>query len=229
VDEHWTDDARQALALASREAQRWRHDSIRTEHILLGLIQQGGVAAAILKDLGLDLARVREQVEAVLQPGTEPGTTRQPGRSRLAKAVLEAAGEEARRLALTFAGPGYRVIDCQVGAEHLLLGLLGAPEGAAAKVLMSLGLTPEGLREEVHDGFSGPKREEQDLAEAELQNLPAETRRALEQLGLQVEQLIQAKEALIARQDFEQAAELVSQARQLNRQRRALLREHRRG
>ena len=138
VDEHWTDDALQALALASREAQRWQHDSIRTEHILLGLIQQGGVAAAILKDLGLDLARVREQVEAALQPGTEPGTTRQPGPSRLAKAVLKAAGEEARRLALTFAGPGYRVIDCQVGAEHLLLGLLGAVTGLV-KVFGNIG------------------------------------------------------------------------------------------
>jgi ATP-dependent Clp protease ATP-binding subunit ClpC len=229
VDENLTDDARQALELASRQAQRLQHDSIRTEHILLGLIQQGGVAATILKDLGLDLARVREQVEAVLQPGTERGTTRQPGRSRLAKAVIKAAGEEARHLALTHAGPGYRVIDCAIGVEHLLLGLLVAPEGAAAKVLMSLGLTREGLREEVHEGFSVPKPEEQNLAEAELQNLPAETRRVLEQLGLQVKQLIQAKEALIARQGFEQAAALVSQARQLNRQRRALLREHRRG
>ena len=230
MDEHLSDDARQALALASLEAQRLHHDSIRTEHILLGLIQQDGVAASILKDLDLHLSQVREQVEAMAQPGTERGTARQPSRSRLAKAVIKAASEEARHhLALIHAGPGHRLLDYQVGAEYLLLGLLSAPEGVAAKVLMNLGLTREGLREEVRDWFSVPKPEEQVLADAELQSLPAETRRVLEELGLQIKQLNQAKEELVARQDFEQAAHLCAQARQLNRKRRALLREHRSG
>jgi ATP-dependent Clp protease ATP-binding subunit ClpC len=229
VDNPLSDDAREALALASLEAQRLHHESIRTEHILLGLVQQDGVAASILKDLGLDLSQVRAQVEALVQPGTERGTTRPPSRSRLAKAVIKTAGEEARNLALATVGPGQRVLSCDVGPEHLLLGLLGEPDGVAAKVLVSLGLTREGLREEIHDWFSVPRREEQSLAEAELRSLPAETIRILEELGLQIEQLIRAREALIAQQDFEQAAQLVAQARRLNRRRWALIREHRSG
>jgi ATP-dependent Clp protease ATP-binding subunit ClpC len=229
VDDPLSDDAREALALASLEAQRLHHESIRTEHILLGLVQQDGVAASILEDLDLNLCQVRAQVEAMVQPGTERGTTGQPSRSRLAKAVIKAAGEEARNLALATVAPGHRVLSCDVGPEHLLLGLLGEPDGVAAKVLMSLGLTREGLREEMRHWFSVPRQEEQILAEAELQSLPAETRRVLEELGLQIEQLIRAREALIAQQDFEQAAQLVAQARRLNRRQRAILREHRSG
>ena len=229
MDEHLSEDARQALALASGEAQRLHHESIRSEHLLLGLLQQAGVAAQILRELDLDLAQIRARVEATVQPGTEPGTTRQPSRSRLVKAVLKAANEEAHQCALALVGPGHRVVSCDVGAEHLLLGLLSEPEGVAAQVLMGLGLTREGLREEVHDWFSAPKPEVENLSDTELQNLPREARRVLEELGLQIGQLNQAKEELVAQQDFEQAAHLCAQAGQLNRKRRALLREHRSG
>ena len=86
---HLTDDAHRALALASQEADRLHHESIRTEHILLGLIQEGLVTALILNDLALEPSRIRQEVETRLQPGTAPAPKGRLGQSRLAKAVLK--------------------------------------------------------------------------------------------------------------------------------------------
>ena len=122
------------------------HDSIRTEHILLGMIQEGHLTALILNDPALEPSRIRQEVETRLQPGTAPATKGRLGQSRLAKAVLKAADDEARNLAAESVGMGQLVLDYSVGTEHLLLGLLHEPEGVAAQVLRDLGLTLEGLR-----------------------------------------------------------------------------------
>lgn len=136
--ERFTDRARKAMQLAGQEAQRFGHEYVGTEHVLIGLLAEGsGVAANVLKNLDVDLAKLRAEVQRLLRPGPDAvaGTTSQ---TPLAKKVVEFAVEEARTL-----GHGY------VGTEHLLLGLLRTEEGAAAKVLAGLGLKTCGVREEV--------------------------------------------------------------------------------
>src|SRR4029078_4526409 len=139
--ERFTDRARKVMQLANQEAQRFNHEYIGTEHILLGLVKEGsGVAANVLKNLDIDLRRVRLEVERIVQPG--PGGDqvvmgRLPHTPR-AKKVIEYSIEEARNLNHNY-----------VGTEHLLLGLLREEEGVAAQVLMNLGLKLEDVREEV--------------------------------------------------------------------------------
>jgi len=226
---HLTDDAHRALALASQEADRLHHDSIRTEHILLGLIQDGLVTALILNDPALEPSRIRQEVETRLQPGTAPATKGRLGQSRLAKAVLKAADDEARNLAAESVGMGQLVLDYSVGTEHLLLGLLHEPKGVAAQVLRNLGLTLEGLRVKVREQFGLTKPEVPNLSEAEMANLPTEARRALTELSARIERLNQAMEAAVVAQDFEKAAHLRDQADDLDRNRSALIRECRGG
>jgi ATP-dependent Clp protease ATP-binding subunit ClpC len=224
-----TDDARRALALASQEAERLHHESIRTEHILLGLIQERLVTALILDDPASEPSRIRQEVETRLQPGTAPATRGRLGQSRLAKAVLQAADDEARNLAVESVGMGQLVHDYSVGTEHLLLGLLHEPKGVAAQVLRNLGLTLEGLRVKVREQFGLTKPEVPNLSDAEMANLPTEAGRALTELSARIEQLNQAKEAAVVAQDFEKAAHLREQADDLDRNRRALIRECRGG
>jgi ATP-dependent Clp protease ATP-binding subunit ClpA len=220
-----TDDAHRALALASQEAERLHHESIRTEHILLGLIQDGLVSALILNDPAREPSRIRQEVEIRVPPGTAPATRGRLDQSRLAKAVLKAADDEARDLAVESVGMGRLLLDYSVGTEHLLLGLLHEPKGVAAQVLMNLGLTLEGLRVKVRDKFRITKPEVRNLSEAELATLPTEVRRALTELSARIEQLNQAKEAAVVAQDFEKAAHLRDQADDLDRKRSALMRE----
>jgi ATP-dependent Clp protease ATP-binding subunit ClpC len=201
------------------------HESIRTEHILLGLIQEGLVTALILNDPASEPSRIRQEVETRLQPGTAPATKGQLGQSRLAKAVLKAADDEARNLAVEGVGMGQSVLDYSVGTEHLLLGLLHEPKGVAAQVLRDRGLTLEGLRVKVREQFRLTKPEVPTLSEAEMASLPTEARRALADLSARIEQLNQAKEAAVVAQDFEKAAHLRDQADDLDRKRSALIRE----
>jgi ATP-dependent Clp protease ATP-binding subunit ClpC len=224
-----TDDAHRALALACQEAERLHHESIRTEHLLLGLIQDGLVTALILNDPALEPSRIRQEVETRVQPGTAPATKGRLGQSRLAKAVLKAADDEARNLAVESVGMGHLAVDYGVGTEHLLLGLLHEPKGVAAQVLTNLGLTLEGLRVKVHEKWGAKKVEALNLSEAEMANMPTEARRALTELSAQIEQLNQAKEAAVVAQDFEKAAHLRDQADDLDRKRIALIRECRGG
>ena len=139
--ERFTDRARKVMQLANHEAQRFNHEYIGTEHMLLGLIKEGsGVAANVLKNLDIDLRKVRLEVEKIVQTG--PGGAqiilgKAPHTPR-AKKVIEYAVEEARGLNHNY-----------VGTEHLLLGLLREQEGVAAQVLMNLGLKLEDVREEV--------------------------------------------------------------------------------
>jgi ATP-dependent Clp protease ATP-binding subunit ClpC len=137
--ERFTDRARKVMQLANQEAQRFNHEYIGTEHILLGLVKEGsGVAANVLKNLDVDLRKIRLEVEKLVQSGPEMVTMGKLPQTPRAKKVIEYSMEEARNLNHNY-----------VGTEHILLGLLREQEGVAAQVLMNLGLKLEEVREEV--------------------------------------------------------------------------------
>jgi ATP-dependent Clp protease ATP-binding subunit ClpC len=137
--ERFTDRARKVMALANQEAQRFNHEYIGTEHILLGLVKEGsGVGANVLKNLDVDLRKVRLEVEKLVKSGPDMVTMGKLPQTPRAKKVIEYAIEEARTLNHNY-----------VGTEHLLLGLLREHEGVAAQVLMNLGLKLDEVREEV--------------------------------------------------------------------------------
>ncbi len=137
--ERFTDRARKVMQLANQEAQRFNHEYIGTEHILLGLVKEGsGVAANVLKNLDVDLRKIRLEVEKIVQSGPDMVTMGKLPQTPRAKKVIEYAMEEARNLNHNY-----------VGTEHLLLGLIREQEGVAAQVLMNLGLKLEDVREEV--------------------------------------------------------------------------------
>ncbi len=137
--DRFTDRARKVMALARKEAQRFNHDFIGTEHILLGLIQEGsGVAANVLKNLGVEINRIRSEIEKNVQSGPSMVTMGQLPFTPRAKKVLELSMEEANEL-----GHNY------IGTEHLLLGLLRENDGVAAQVLMDLSIKLDDVRNEV--------------------------------------------------------------------------------
>jgi len=137
--ERFTDRARKVMQLANQEAQRFNHEYIGTEHVLLGLIKEGsGVAANVLKNLDVDLRKIRLEVEKLVQSGPDMVTMGKLPQTPRAKKVIEYSMEEARNLSHNY-----------VGTEHILLGLLREQEGVAAQVLMNLGLKLEEVREEV--------------------------------------------------------------------------------
>ena len=136
--EKFTERARKVLTLSQEEAQRFNHNYIGTEHILLGLVREGdGVAAKVLVNLGLELARVRQTVESSMGKGDRT-VSGEVGLTPRAKRVIELAVDEARRLHHNY-----------IGTEHLLLGLLREGEGTAASALEGLGVTLEKVRAEV--------------------------------------------------------------------------------
>jgi len=152
--ERFTDRARKVMQLANQEAQRFNHEYIGTEHILLGLIKEGsGVAANVLKNLDVDLRKIRLEVEKLVQSGPDMVTMGKLPQTPRAKKVIEYSMEEARNLNHNY-----------VGTEHILLGLLREQEGVAAQVLMNLGLKLEEVREEVLNllghGVEGPEGSE---------------------------------------------------------------------
>jgi len=137
--ERFTDRARKVMQLANQEAQRFNHEYIGTEHVLLGLVKEGsGVAANVLKNLEVDLRKIRIEVEKIVQTGPDMVTMGKLPQTPRAKKVIEYAMEEARQLNHNY-----------VGTEHLLLGLLKEQEGVAAQVLMNLSMKLEDVREEV--------------------------------------------------------------------------------
>jgi ATP-dependent Clp protease ATP-binding subunit ClpC len=163
--ERFTDRARSVMRLANQEAQKFNHEYIGTEHALLGLIKEGsGVAAHVLKNLDIDLGKVRLEVERIVQTG--PGGDRVvlgklPHTPRMKK-VVEYAIEEARNLNHNY-----------VGTEHLLLGLLREQEGVAAQVLMNLGLKLEEVREEVLNLLGHKLPETRETAKKAFSKTPA--------------------------------------------------------
>jgi ATP-dependent Clp protease ATP-binding subunit ClpC len=135
--DRFTERARKVIALAREEAGRLGHDYIGTEHLLLGLIREGGgVAAAVLENLSVDLERVRLEVEKLVVIGGGTLTLGEVPFTPRAKKVLELSVEEAQSLSHNY-----------IGTEHLLLGLIREGEGVAAKVLESLGAKLERARE----------------------------------------------------------------------------------
>ena len=137
--EKFSERARRVLSLAQEEAQRFNHNYIGTEHILLGLVRETeGVAARVLANLGIDLTKVRSAVEFIIGRGEKP-VQGEIGLTPRAKKVVELAVDEARRMNHNY-----------IGTEHLLIGLLREGEGVAAGVLESLGITLDKVRSETH-------------------------------------------------------------------------------
>jgi ATP-dependent Clp protease ATP-binding subunit ClpC len=177
--ERFTDRARKVMALANQEAQRFNHEYIGTEHILLGLVKEGsGVGANVLKNLDVDLRKVRLEVEKLVKSGPDMVTMGKLPQTPRAKKVIEYAIEEARNLNHNY-----------VGTEHLLLGLLREHDGVAAQVLMNLGLKLDEVREEVLNLLgAGVENEETNAPEKQGQRAKSKTP-ALDSFGRDLTEL----------------------------------------
>ena len=226
--ERFTDRARRVMVLAQEEARMLNHNYIGTEHILLGLIHEGGgVAAKALESLGISLDAVRQQVEEIIGQGQQAPPGHIPFTPR-AKKVLELADRETRAL-----GHAY------VGTEHILLGLIREGDGVAAQVLVNLGADLNRVRQQVIQLLHGDqgtdvgagsrrgKRARARLLDDALARIDALDRRLaaierwaglrpdLDDLAQEIAQVRREKEAAVDRQDFEAAAALRDKERQL--------------
>ena len=227
--ERFTDGSRRVVVLAQDEARMLNHNYIGTEHILLGLIHEGGgVAARTLESLGIGLDAVRQQVEEIIGQGQQAPSGHIPFTPR-AKKVLELSLRESLQL-----GHGY------IGTEHILLGLLREGDGVAAQVLVKLGADLNRVRQQVIQllhGYQGQdvgsagshlgERARAGLPDDALVRFAALDRRLtalerwvsmqpdLEDLDQEIAQVRQEKEAAAARQDFEAATVLRDKEKQL--------------
>jgi ATP-dependent Clp protease ATP-binding subunit ClpA len=226
VYERFTDRARKVMQLANSQARRLNRGFIDTEHVLLGLIEEGsGVASNVLKNLSIDLSRIRSEVEKLVE---EKAVLAQPAaripQTPRVKKVLDYAVEEGRTLNHNY-----------VGTEHLLLGLLRLEDGVASQVLRRLGLTCLGVREAILNLLGGPIDHKipkalqpgtvetytvSDLtpsdAFAVAEGTPDEqieiTDEQIELLRARIRQLDEQKVKFEVAQDFEQAARCRSEA-----------------
>ncbi len=165
--EKFSERARRVLSLAQEEAQRFNHNYIGTEHILLGLVRETeGVAARVLYNLGVELSKVRSAVEFIIGRG-EKAVPGEIGLTPRAKKVIELAVDEARRLNHSY-----------IGTEHLLIGLLREGEGVAAGVLESLGVTLEKVRNETNRILS------QSMSQSQSSSRGSTRTPVLDQLGI---------------------------------------------
>ena len=210
--ERFTDCARKVMQFANQEAQRFNHDYIGTRHILLGLVKESsGVAANVLKNLEVDLRKIRLEVEKRIQNGPDWVNMGKLPQTPHAKHVIEYSMEESRNL-----GHNY------VGTEHILLGLLRDEETVAAQVLMNLGLRLENVRAEILEilGLSlekggskayyppPPIRWSEDETKDYVYQSDDETVNRVRQVAEEIYTLQRAKEEAVASQDFDQAAQL---------------------
>jgi len=157
---NFTPRAQQVLALARKEADRFNHNYVGTEHLLLGLIKLGqGVAVNVLQKMGLDLETVRMEVEKQVGSGPETKMVGNIPYTPRVKKVLALAGKEAKLLNHSY-----------VGTEHILLGLLREGEGVAARVLKNLEVDIERTRNEIlkelDPNFTPPEVEQEQQAES---------------------------------------------------------------
>lgn len=174
--EKFSERARKVLTLAQEEAQRFNHNYIGTEHILLGLVREGeGVAAKVLSNLGVELPKVRAAVEFIIGRGEKPSSS-EIGLTPRAKRVIELAVDEARRFNHNY-----------IGTEHLLLGLLREGEGVAAGVLESLGVSLDRVRTETSRVLSQTTPQGQQAAR------PSTRTPTLDQLGVDLTNLARNK------------------------------------
>jgi ATP-dependent Clp protease ATP-binding subunit ClpC len=155
--DRFTDRAKKVMSFARQEAQKFNHEYIGTEHILLGLVQEGsGVAANVLKNMSIDLEKIRHEVEKIVKTGPSMVTMGQLPFTPRAKKVLELSMEEASQLSHNY-----------IGTEHLLLGLIKENEGIAAQVLMNLGVKLDDVREEVLEFLGASESSSDDDTESE--------------------------------------------------------------
>jgi ATP-dependent Clp protease ATP-binding subunit ClpC len=158
--DRFTDRARKVMALARKEAHRFNHDFIGTEHILLGLVQEGsGVAANVLKNLDVDSGKIRAEIERQVQTGHAMIHMGQLPFTPRAKRVLELCQEAAKELRHNY-----------IGTEHLLLGLIREEQGVAATVLKDLGLRLEDVRSEVLEILGA------DVGDSEMEDVEPEAK-----------------------------------------------------
>jgi len=173
--EKFSERARRVLSLAQEEAQRFNHNYIGTEHILLGLVREtDGVAARVLSSLGVELSKVRSAVEFIIGRGERPS----PGDIGLtprAKKVIELAVDEARRLSHHY-----------IGTEHLLIGIMREGEGVAAGVLESLGVSLDKVRAETTRILN------QSVSQGQSQRSASTRTPTLDQLGIDLTEAARA-------------------------------------
>ena len=169
--EKFSERARKVLSLAQEEAQKFDHNYIGTEHILLGLSREGdAIASRVLTNLGADLNKVKSAVEFVIGRGEKPASS-DIGLTPRAKKVIELAVDEARRLNHHY-----------IGTEHLLIGLLREGGGVASGVLESLGVTLEKVRAETNRVIA------QNLSQAQSGSRSSNRTPTLDQLGVDLTQ-----------------------------------------
>ncbi|HZQ04990.1 MAG TPA: ATP-dependent Clp protease ATP-binding subunit [Anaerolineae bacterium] len=176
----FTKRARRVLTFAQEEAQRLNHNYIGTEHILLGLIrEEEGLAAKVLRDLGLDQTRVRQVIEEIVGRGQAAPGTRLSLTPRT-KRVIELAVDEARRM-----GHHY------IGTEHLLLGLIREGDGIAVNVLKSLGVSPDKVRSNLAKEVmnASPSQSEQEKSSSSSKKRGESKTPLLDQLAIDLTQL----------------------------------------
>ena len=166
---NFTPRAQQVLALSRKEAERFNHNYVGTEHLLLGLIKLGqGVAVNVLERMGLDLESVRIEVEKQVGSGPEASISGNIPYTPRVKKVLALANKEAQHLNHSY-----------VGTEHLLLGLLREGDGVAARVLQSLDVDISRTRQEVlaeiDPNFSPSDENEEDDDDFEMEDEPGES------------------------------------------------------
>jgi ATP-dependent Clp protease ATP-binding subunit ClpC len=234
--ERFTDRARKIMQFANSEAVRFNHEYIGTEHVLLGLVREGsGVAANVLKNLDIDLHKLRREVEKIVQAGPDMVTIGKKPHTPRVKRVIELAIAEARRM-----GHNY------VGSEHLLLGLIGEEEGVAAQVLMNMGLSLSGLRQEVLAllGQTSDEPGEEPLAvlaplataiqselaqgsvfAEEAAELPPRLGRAVSAAEHLIKLLDDMKQSAVSIQDYEYAADLRNRVDRLKQLREWLMKQ----
>jgi hypothetical protein len=224
--ERFTDRARRVVALAQEEAKRLDHNYIGTEHILLGLIGEGGgVAAKALESLGISLDVVRQQVEELIGRGQQAPSGHIPFTPR-GKKVFELSLRESQQL-----GHNY------IGTEHILLGLIREGDGVAPRVLVSLGADLNRVRQRVIQllhGYQGKEPVSAPSATGELRLLPTVQARlkaveqrmaAIEQrvgagpdtsdLDKQIDQVRGERHAAADAEEYEQAASLRDREKEL--------------
>ena len=137
--ERLTDRARKVMELASEEARRLNHEYLGTEHVLIGMIEEGtGVGVNVLKNLSVDLRTVRTEIGKLIKPGPEPVAAGKLPQTPRLKKMIEYTAQQAHRLHHNY-----------LGTEHLLLGLLHEGDAVAAQALKNLGLNLKQVREEV--------------------------------------------------------------------------------
>jgi ATP-dependent Clp protease ATP-binding subunit ClpA len=199
----FTERARKVLSLAQEEAQRFQHNYIGTEHLLLGLVREGeGVAAKVLSNLGVELNKVRSSVEFIIGRGDQI-VLGEIGLTPRAKKVIELAVDEARRLNHHY-----------IGTEHLLLGLVREGEGIAAGVLQSLGVSLEKVRTQTIQvlGLTDVANKMQEPRAGSIPQLMLELLKEAQNV---LKSVMKEKEQALQQKEYEHAAELGKREKKL--------------